>query len=116
MKPFNKLRIAMANKSEAIRQSVFSVLVNKLVNCGVPGSIGLVIGELVTGLVLIFVGIFMLNAVYVATALNNTSVFWNVQQQMIVTVGTVFSVIGLLLVIVALATAIGILRQSIAGA
>jgi hypothetical protein len=112
MKPFQKLKIAMAGNLAATRERVLSMVVSKIVNCGVPGSVGLVIGELIVGLVFAFIGIFMLNAVVLATALNNTSVFYGVQTQFIATVGTIFSVIGLLLVIVAMATAISVLRQS----
>lgn len=78
---------------------------------GVPASVAAVIGELVTGVVMLFVGLFMLDAVYTATALNETtSVFWNISVSLVSTTGTIFTVLGLVIIVVALATAIGSLK------
>lgn len=75
------------------------------------GSVAGVIGALVVGLVMMFVGLFMVNAVYNATAINvSTSPFGATQTNLVTLSGTVFSVFGLVLIIVALATAIGSLR------
>ncbi len=75
------------------------------------GSVAGVIGGLVTGIVMLFVGLFMINAVSNATSLPNTSTFYPIQSQLISTTGTIFSVLGLVIIIVALATAIGSLRN-----
>jgi hypothetical protein len=77
----------------------------------VPGGIVAVISELIVGIVMMFVGIFMIAMVALAIALNNTSVFWSTYQGLISTTGTVFSVLGLLIIVVALATAIGSLKS-----
>jgi len=79
------------------------------------GSVAGVIGGLVVGLVMLFVGLFMVNAVYNATNLENTSVFYGIQTTTITLTGTVFSVLGLVIIIVALATAIGSLRSVTGG-
>lgn len=80
------------------------------------GSVAGVIGSLVVGLVMMFVGLFMIDAVYNATALNtSTSPFAGIQANLIAIAGTVFSVFGLVLIIVALATAIGSLRSVTGG-
>lgn len=79
------------------------------------GGVAGVIGALVVGLVMMFVGLFMVNAVYNATNLANTSVFYGTQTNLITLAGTVFSVFGLVLIIVALATAIGSLRSVTGG-
>ena len=74
------------------------------------GSVAGVIGALVVGLVMMFVGLFMVNAVYNATNLPASSAFAGIQTNTITLAGTLFSVLGLVLIIVALATAIGSLR------
>lgn len=76
------------------------------------GSVAGVIGGLVTGLVMLFVGLFMINAVYNATALGSGSVFAGVSTNLVTLSGTVFSVMGLVIIIVALATAIGSLQTT----
>jgi hypothetical protein len=70
------------------------------------GTVASVIGELVVGLVMLFIGLFMIDAVYTATAINNTSVFYSIQTALVVTAGTIFSVLGLVIIVVALGTAI----------
>jgi hypothetical protein len=77
----------------------------------VPGGIVAVISELIVGIVMMFVGIFMIAMVALAIALNNSSIFWATYQGLISTTGTVFSVLGLLIIVVALATAIGSLKS-----
>lgn len=79
------------------------------------GSVAGVIGSLVVGLVMMFVGLFMIDAVYNATNLAATSPFAGIQANIIAIAGTVFSVFGLVLIIVALATAIGSLRSVTGG-
>lgn len=78
---------------------------------GVSAGIAAIIAELVVGVVMLFVGLFMLDAVYTAIALENTSVFWGVSTQLVTTTGTVFSVLGLVIIVVALATAVGSLKN-----
>lgn len=79
------------------------------------GGVAGVIGALVVGLVMMFVGLFMVNAVYNATNLPSGSVFAGIQTNTITLAGTLFSVLGLVLIIVALATAIGSLRSVTGG-
>lgn len=74
------------------------------------GTVGTVIGELVVGVVMLFIGLFMINAVYTATAINNTSTFYSTQTALVTTVGTIFSVLGLVIIVVALGTAINSLK------
>ena len=75
------------------------------------GTVAGVIGGLVVGVVMLFVGLFMINAVHNATSLQNTSAFYGTQTSLISLTGTVFSVLGLVIIIVALATAISSLRN-----
>jgi hypothetical protein len=70
------------------------------------GTVATVIAELVVGVVMLFVGLFMLDAVYTATALNNSSVFYGISTALISTTGTIFSVLGLVIIVIALGTAI----------
>ena len=70
------------------------------------GSVASVIGGLVVGVVMLFIGLFMIDAVYNATGLIATSPFINMQTSLIATTGTIFSVLGLVIIVVALATAI----------
>ena len=83
----------------------------KLLKKHCAGTVAGVIGGLVVGLVMLFVGLFMINAVYNATALDNTSVFYGISNNIVTLSGTVFSVLGLVIIIVALATAIRSLSQ-----
>ena len=80
------------------------------------GSVAGVIAGLVVGLVMMFIGLFMINAVSNATALANTSTFYSIQTANITLAGQVFSVLGLVIIVVALATAIGSLRGMTGGA
>jgi len=75
------------------------------------GQVATVIGGLVVGLVLLFVGLFMIDTVDNATALASGSSFTTTRSDLINTTGTVFTVLGLVIIIVALATAIGSLRK-----
>ena len=70
------------------------------------GSLAGVIGGLVVGIVMLFVGLFMISAVYNATALLNTSPFYTLQTTLITLTGTIFGVIGLVIIVVALSVAI----------
>lgn len=74
------------------------------------GQVAAVVMELVMGLVMLFVGLFMIAEVSSATAINNTSDFYATYTSTITTVSTVFSVAGLVLIIIALATAVRTLR------
>lgn len=74
------------------------------------GDVAAVISSLIVGIVMMFVGLFMINAVSSAIALNNSSSFWTVYSTLITLVGTVFSVLGLVIIVVALAFAISYLR------
>ncbi len=97
---------------------------NRLLQKG-KGQIAQVIGGLVVGIVMLFVGLFMVDVVANATGLvvenltpascwvpqNCTlSQFASVQLALTTTTGTIFSVLGLVIIIVALATAIQSLR------
>ena len=81
-----------------------------LISLGVPGSVAAVIAELVVGVVMLFVGLFMIDAVFTATAINNTSTFYGISTALVTTTGTIFSVLGLVIIVIALATAIGSLK------
>ena len=83
----------------------------KLLESYSKGSIAGTIGALVVGVVMLFVGLFMINAVSNATALPDGSTFAATQTQLVATTGTIFSVLGLVIIIVALATAINSLRS-----
>jgi len=72
----------------------------------VAGSVATIIGELVTGVVMLFIGLFMIDAVNTAIALDNESVFYNISTQLVTTTGTIFTVLGLVIIVIALATAI----------
>lgn len=69
-----------------------------------------VIAGLVVGVVVLFVGLFMISAVSDATSLNSTDTFYSTQTALVTTTGTIFSVLGLVVIVVALATAIQSLR------
>lgn len=84
---------------------------HNLLSIGVPASVAAVIAELVVGVVMMFVGLFMIDAVYTATAINNTSTFYGISTGLVTTTGTVFSVLGLVIIVVALATAVGSLKN-----
>jgi len=73
------------------------------------------ISGIIIGAVLLFIGLFMISAVSDATAINNSSAFYSTQQQLVSTTGTIFSVLGLVLIVVALALAIGALKGSMIG-
>lgn len=75
------------------------------------GGIGGAIGGLVVGIVMMFVGLFMIDAVSNATNLAAGSSFAGTQTTLITTTGTIFSVLGLVIIIVALAMAISSLRD-----
>ena len=79
-------------------------------NIGVPASVAAVIAELVVGVVMMFVGLFMLDAVYTAIAINNSSVFYGISTNLVTVTGTIFSVLGLVIIVVALATAVSSLK------
>lgn len=93
------------------RQRLLGNIYSYLVGMGVPASVAAVIGELVSGVVMLFVGLFMIDAVNTATALNNTSVFYGISTQLVTTTGTIFTVLGLVIIVIALATAIGSLKN-----
>jgi len=80
----------------------------------VPGSVSTIIGELVVGVVMLFVGLFMIDIVNTATDIGQDSVFAGVHTQLITTTGTIFTVLGLVIIVIALATAIRSL-QSVTG-
>jgi len=84
---------------------------HKLLEIGgrAKGQIAQVIGGLVVGIVMLFVGLFMIDAVSNATNLS-TGNFAGVQNSLISTTGTIFNVLGLVIIIVALGTAIQSLR------
>lgn len=77
----------------------------------VPGSVATIIGELVTGVVMLFIGLFMIDAVNTAVAIDNKSVFYNISTQLVTTTGTIFTVLGLVIIVIALATAIRSLQS-----
>lgn len=73
------------------------------------------ISGIIIGAVMLFIGLFMISAVSDATAINNTSDFADTKTSLIATMGTIFSVLGLVLIVVALALAIGALKGSMIG-
>jgi cell division protein FtsX len=75
------------------------------------GSLAGVIGGLVVGVLMMYIGLFMISAVYNATALLNTSPFYTLQNSLIVTTGTIFTVLGLVIIVVALTVAIKSMMQ-----
>ena len=75
------------------------------------GSVAGVIGGLVVGVVMLFVGLFMISVVADATAINNSSDFYTTYTDLVSTTGTIFTVLGLVIIVIALATAIGSLRN-----
>lgn len=75
-------------------------------NRNLKGTVGTVIGELVVGIVMLFIGLFMIDAVSTATGINASSDFFDVHSGLISTTGTIFSVLGLVIIVVALGTAI----------
>jgi len=77
----------------------------------VAGSVATIIGELVVGTVMLFIGLYMISAVATAAAIANTSVFYTTYTALITTTGTIFSVLGLVVIIIALATAIRSLQS-----
>ena len=77
---------------------------------GLHGTVGAVIAELVVGVVMLFLGLFMIDAVHTATLINNTSVFYGISSALVTTTGTIFSVLGLVIIVVALATAVSTLK------
>jgi hypothetical protein len=111
MNPIKSLISGLTNKFSVAREACFSEVYSALCSAGVPASVAAVIGELVTGVVMLFVGLFMIDAVHTATALNNTSVFYGISTALISTTGTIFTVLGLVIIVIALATAIGSLKN-----
>ena len=97
--------------AETLRALLFAQVYSFLTKAKLPGSVAQVIGELVVGVVMLFVGLFMLDAVYTATAINNSSVFYGISTALVTTTGTIFSVLGLVIIVIALATAIGSLKN-----
>jgi len=102
---------SFAQRLQATRETAFSAVYTNLVAAGVPASVATVIAELVVGVVMLFVGLFMIDAVYNATALNNSSTFYTLSTSLVTTTGTIFSVLGLVIIVIALATAVGSLKS-----
>ena len=86
-------------------------VVSYAMQCGLKASVAAVIGELVTGVVMMFVGLFMLDSVYGAIGITNVSPFYGISVQLLATTGTIFSVLGVVIIIIALATGIGALKN-----
>lgn len=105
------LLCSLTQKVRATRESAFSAVYGNLVAMGLSASVAAVIAELVTGVVMLFVGLFMIDAVNTATALNASSTFYGIQTALITTTGTIFSVLGLVIIVIALATAVGSLKN-----
>lgn len=108
---FKKMFSSLVQNSKLTKDQLRAAVTHNLIHMGLPASVAAVIGELVTGLVMMFVGLFMVDAVFAAIALNNTSVFWGTSVALVSLTATVFSVFGLLIIVVALATAIGSLKS-----
>lgn len=106
-----KLLSSFAQRLHETRETAFSAVYSNLVSIGVPASVATVIAELVVGVVMLFVGLFMIDAVHTATLINNTSVFYGVSTALVTTTGTIFSVLGLVIIVIALATAVGSLKS-----
>lgn len=69
-----------------------------------------VIGGLIVGVVLLFIGLFMVDIVQNATGIEAGSNFATTQTELIATTSTIFTVLGLVIIVIALATAIQSLR------
>lgn len=69
-----------------------------------------VIGGLIVGVVMLFVGLFMVDIVQNATGIDAGGNFAGVQTELIATTSTIFTVLGLVIIVIALATAIQSLR------
>ena len=103
---------SLIQRVKTSHSETFQAIYSNLVSMGVPASVAMVIAELVTGVVMLFVGLFMIDAVYTATALNlTTSVFAGISTALVTTTGTIFSVLGLVIIVIALATAVGSLKN-----
>ena len=111
MNPIKSLVSGLQQKYQQSKELCFSAIYSQLVSVGVPASVAAVIGELVTGVVMLFVGLFMIDAVYAATLINNSSTFYGISQALVVTTGSIFTVLGLVIIVIALATAIGSLKN-----
>ena len=77
----------------------------------VKANVVAMIGILVTGIVFLFVGIYMMSQVANVTAISNTSDFYATYTQTVTTASTVFNVAGLVLIVVALSYALASLRN-----
>jgi hypothetical protein len=70
------------------------------------GNVGQAMAALVLGVVVLFVGLFVISIVATAAAVNNTSTFWSVYTGLVSTTGTIFTVAGLALIVAGLGLAI----------
>ena len=96
--------------TRALKREKVALVTQYLIFLRVPGSVAAVIAELVVGVVMLFVGLFMIDAVFTATAINASSTFYGISTALVTTTGTIFSVLGLVIIVIALATAIGSLK------
>jgi len=101
---------SLFQRVKTTHSETFSAIYSNLVSTGVPASVAAVIAELVTGVVMLFVGLFMIDAVFTATAINSSSTFYGISTALVTTTGTIFSVLGLVIIVIALATAVGSLK------
>ena len=86
-------------------------LIKEFTHSTASGQITAAIGSLVTGIVLLFIGLFMVDLVDQATNLSAGSSFLGVRTSLINTASNVFSAMGIALIVVALALAIQALRN-----
>ena len=118
MNPLNYLKAFCQKvsqlKPEAIKEAVFTRVYSTAITIGLKANTAMVIGELVVGVVMLFVGLFMISIVATAAAINNSSAFYATYRALVVTTGTIFTVLGLVIIVVALSVAIQSLKTSFA--
>lgn len=73
------------------------------------GGLAAGIGVLVVGVVILFVGLFMVAEVADVTAINSDSDFYGTYTSSVTTTGTIFSIVGIVLIVAGLAMAIRLL-------
>jgi hypothetical protein len=70
------------------------------------GNVGQAMAALVLGVVVLFVGLFVISIVATATTINSSNTFYSAYTGLVATTGTVFTVSGLALIVAGLGLAI----------
>lgn len=71
--------------------------------------------SIVTAIVALFIGLFMIEKVSSVTGINNTSAFYNVFTSLTTSTGTIYDVLTLVIIVVSLGVAIGVLQRFTGG-